>query len=148
MAEEKQAFSQKVTELMEKVECYFPSYKNALLYAVEIEEKIVQLCIVFQPSDNSEQYTERYNEPRMKVKIYTERKSVDEAFGCLKQFASQGVITIGGSQKRFAYSVEDLNVGSIQLQERVNVTIAGRGWSSWVLRTWCHQTLEKNLSCI
>ncbi|MHA1362740.1 MAG: hypothetical protein ACTSP1_09485 [Candidatus Freyarchaeota archaeon] len=146
MAEEKQAssnpFLQKATKLREKVECYFPSYKNALVHAVEVEDRIVQLCIVFQPSDN-EQYTELYNEPRMRVKIYTERKSVDEAFDCLKQFVSQGIITLGGSPKKFAYSVEDLNAGSIQLQGEVKVTVAGKRWSSWVLRTRCRQTLEK-----
>lgn len=36
-----------------------------------------------------------------------------------------------------------LNVNSIQLQERENVTVAEKSWSSWMLRTWCYQPLEK-----
>ena len=145
MAKVQQAvkFSQTVTELKQQIKRYFSSYKNALAYVVEVEENIVQLCIVFQPFDVSEQHTELYNEPKMNVRVYIERLGVDEVFDCLMQFASKGVITLGGSQKRFAYSPEELSIGSIQLLERERLRVVGREWSSWGMTAHCSQTIDK-----
>lgn len=136
-------FSQTVTRLRETVEPYMLSFKCALAYVVELEDTIAQLCIVLQPFDVSEQHTELYHEASMGVRIYVERMSVAEAFDSLMHFARKGEITLGSSQRKFAYSSNELSIPSIQLWERKRVNVLGREWSSWGMNAYCSQTLDK-----
>jgi hypothetical protein len=134
---------QTLTEFREKIKPYLPSYKCALAYMVEIEDKIVQLCIVLYPIDVSKESVELYYEPTTRVKIYFERMNVDEVFDSLIQFASEGRITLGNSKKEFVYSPDDLSFGLIQLLEKEVIRVLGRMWSSWGIKASCAQTLDK-----
>jgi hypothetical protein len=134
-------FLQAVTELEGRIQPYLSSYRCALVYVVEFDEKIVQLCIILHSLDVSEQHMELFYEPRVGIRIYSERMGVEDVFNLLTQFASKGVITLNGVQKEFIYSPNDLLIP--QILEREIVDVYGKRWSSLEVRTECSQTLDK-----
>lgn len=132
-----------MNKLLSLIDPYFSSYHTASLYILKIQEKICQVCIVFEPFESKETYTELLVEPTTNTQIFVIRIKSNDVFNLLQQFDSNGFFKLEETPEWFAYSVNDLS--TIQILDRQNVSMFGRDWSCWSINSQCSQSLDKFL---
>lgn len=134
-------FLQVVTQLRELIQPYMPSYKVASVYILKIRGQICQLCIVLEPFEPTEEYTELYSEPTTDVKLFVRHTGVEEVFQMLQHYAMSGSFTLADASEPLAYSADSLT--NVQLLDRERIHMFGRDWSCWGMNSYCSKSLDK-----